>query len=80
MNLPTIPHDKAMHAIYGGALAAIGGFHSVLAGAVLCTAVAVGWEIYQRLKRRGHPSVADALATVAGGAVVLAPLVAWRIQ
>lgn len=74
MKLPTLPKDKADHYIYGSALAFIGSMHSLEAGAILCGAVAILWEIVQKACKSGHPSGWDALATVVGGAVVLLPL------
>jgi hypothetical protein len=79
MMLPMLPHDKANHALYGAALAALGGLHSVALGALLCAAGSIGWEVAQRLRRKGTPSVRDALAGIAGGALVLLPLAAWRL-
>lgn len=79
MNLPALPADKANHVAYGAALACIGAFHSVLAGALLCVAFAVIWEVVQKVRKKGHASGWDALATVGGGALVLAPLAAWRL-
>jgi hypothetical protein len=79
MNLPTLPADKANHAIYGAALACIGGFHSVLAGALLCVAFSVGKEIYDFVSKKGTPEPLDAAATLVGGALVLLPLAAWRL-
>lgn len=74
MNLPTLPADKANHLAYGAALASLGALHSVAVGAVLCVAFAVGKEIYDQASKTGNPEVLDAFATLAGGALVLAPL------
>ena len=79
MNLYMLPHDKANHFAYGAALAAVGAMHSVLAGAALCAAFAIGKEVYDRVSRRGTPDVLDAVATMAGALPVLAPLAAWRL-
>jgi len=79
MNLPTLPADKANHLAYGAALASLGGFHSILAGAALCLAFAVGKEIYDFVSKKGNPEPLDAAATLAGGALVLLPLAAWRL-
>lgn len=79
MNLPTLPADKANHFVYGAALACIGSFHSVIAGAALCVAFAVGKEIYDFVSKRGNPEPLDAVATLAGGALVLLPLASWRL-
>lgn len=81
MNLQTLPQlsqDKANHLAYGAALACLGAFHSVLTGAALCAAFGIGKEVYDRVSRKGTPDVLDAVATLLGGALVLAPLAAWR--
>lgn len=76
MRIPVIPADKANHLAYGSILACIGALlYSPLAGALLCAVVVIGWELLQRTLKVGHPSVPDALAGLAGGALVLAPLV-----
>ena len=72
MNI-VIPQDKANHFIYGAVLASAGALYSHEAGAALCLVVAVGKEVYDRVSRKGTPEVADAVATVIGGAVVLLP-------
>jgi hypothetical protein len=78
MTLPGIPHDKALHVIYGAAVACAGAaLHTWWAGALLCTLVAWGWEAAQWLRRSGHASPADALATMAGGALVVLP---WAVR
>lgn len=75
-NLPTLREDLANHLAYGVALAALGATaHSALAGALLCAGFSIGWELLQRVLKVGHPSVEDAVAGLAGGALVLAPLV-----
>jgi hypothetical protein len=78
MQLPWIQADKANHIAYGAAIACVGAFHSVIAGAALCAALGIGKEVYDRVSRKGTPDVLDAVATLAGGALVLAPLAAWR--
>lgn len=76
MNLPQLPADKANHLAYGAALACAGALvHSPLAGAVLCAVFAIGKEVLDRARKSGQPELLDAVATLAGGAVVLAPLV-----
>ena len=79
MSLPVLPQDKANHAVYGAALAAIGTCHSPVAGAVLCAAFAVGKEVYDWWDNQhgGHHGVevGDALATMFGGTLVLLPWV-----
>jgi hypothetical protein len=71
MNLPALPADKANHLAYGAALACLGSFHSVALGALLCAAFAIGKEIYDQARKTGNPEVLDAIATIAGGALVL---------
>ena len=68
--LPMLPHDKANHAIYGAAAAAVGCLHSVEAGAILCLVLGVGKEIWDRASRKGTPDIMDSVATLAGGAIV----------
>lgn len=68
-----IPQDKANHIAYGAALACVGSLHSVIAGAVLCAVFAIGKEVYDRVSKRGVPDALDAVATLAGGALVLLP-------
>ena len=77
--LPLIPLDKANHACYGGMLACAGSFHSIAAGAAVCAFFAIAKEVYDRASGKGTPDVLDAVATMLGGVVVLAPLVAWRL-
>lgn len=79
MNLPQLPADKANHFVYGAALGALGGLHSVAAGAAVCTAFAIGKEWRDYITKRGNPEAMDALATLAGGAVALLPLAVWRV-
>ena len=74
-----IPTDKLRHYLVGTLLAALGGVHSVLAGALLCAFFALAKEVRDRVTRRGTPELADLLWTLAGGAVALVPLAAWRI-
>lgn len=78
MNLPVIPADKANHAVYGALAASLGSMHSVAIGAGLCALLAIGKEVYDRVSRKGTPDIMDAVWTLAGGALVLAPLAAWR--
>ena len=85
MNLPSLPADKANHAVYGNAAALLG---YVLAralqqppavGAALMTlAWAVAKEAYDMATGKGVPEWGDVLATLAGGAPVT--LVAWRAE
>lgn len=76
--LTRIPDDKLRHYFVGSLAAAAGGLHSVAVGALLCAALAVGKEVYDRASKRGTPDLLDAVWTLAGGAVTLLPLTAWR--
>ena len=77
MNLPILPQDKANHAVYGAAIAATVSFYSPWWALGAVTAVAVGKELsdwWQNRKGGAHGiELADAVATVAGGLLVLAP-------
>jgi hypothetical protein len=79
VNLPLLPQDKANHAVYGAAIAAVGLCYSLEVGAGLCVFFAVGKEISDWwLNRRGGNhgvEIADAAATIFGGALVLLPQV-----
>lgn len=77
--LDRIEADKLRHYLVGSLLAAAGGLHSVLAGALLCAVFAIGKEIFDRVSRKGTPDVLDAAWTLAGGALVLLPLAAARL-
>lgn len=77
-----IAHDKALHIVVGSAifsavyvactLAGLPALH-IAAGAVVLAAV--GKEVYDRANRDKHtPDFLDAVATVAGGALVALPL------
>lgn len=72
--LPQIPQDKANHFVYGAilALAAMALSSPEMAAAAVVIA-AVGKELLD-LAGHGTPEVLDAVATVAGGAVVLLPV------
>lgn len=74
--LPLIPQDKANHFAYGAVLAAIGCLFSPLVGAALCVAFAVGKEVYDLASGKGNPEIFDAIATIAGGMIVIIPMVA----
>ena len=83
MNLPQLPTDKANHAVYGAAIACVVSFYSpIIAGAVV-VALAVLKEVSDAVlnyratgdwKTGPHGvELNDALATILGGALVLAP-------
>lgn len=75
MNLPIIPADKANHAVYGAAIACAGAVVAgPLIGALLCVMAALGKEIYDRASGRGTTELPDVFWTLAGGALVIAPL------
>lgn len=71
MNLPVIAQDKANHVIYGALAAAVGvPFHLVLS-VILCAAVAVGREAYNK-REGGKFDPRDIAATLIGGGFVCA--------
>ena len=76
--LARIADDKLRHYFVGSLAAAAGGLHSVAVGALLCAALAVGKEVYDRVSRKGTPDWRDAVWTLVGGAITLLPLTAWR--
>lgn len=70
MNLPSLPHDKAMHIIAGVLVYAAFHFVSPLVGMVAVTVAAIGKEIYDYINRDKHtPDAWDAIATIGGGAL-----------
>ncbi len=74
--LPTLPHDKANHLAYGAAIACAAVLaHSVIAAGIAVAVFAVGKEVYDRVSKKGTPEPLDAVATLAGGALVLLPLI-----
>lgn len=76
-SLPQLPVDKANHAFYGGVLALIG---FTLSGLDLAIALSVGLaalkELVDWMGRKGTPEWLDAIATIAGAALVI--LSHWR--
>jgi len=85
--MPTIPHDKALHFIYGAlvfcasylltAFQQLPALH-IAAGAVVVAGV--GKEVYDHLNRDKHtPDLMDAVATVAGGVVCSLPLLVSKM-
>lgn len=83
-----LPYDKSLHALAGAVIfsAAYVIFHfaalpalEIAAAAVLLAAI--GKEIYDHLHRATHtPDPLDALATIAGGALVALPLLVEKLH
>lgn len=70
MKLPQLPADKANHVIYGAALAAGSALFVPPGVAVALVVVAA----FIKEAAFGEPDALDFLATLGGGALVLAPL------
>jgi hypothetical protein len=71
--LPIIPHDKALHAIYGSALSLVGALLALALGFSVWTGsmalpliFGVAKEMRDRWAEAGTPDKWDAVATVAG--------------
>lgn len=72
--LPSISHDKANHFIYGSIIAAATSpFIGVPYTMVVVSVFAIGKEVIDKVSKKGTPSVADIVATVVGGVVVVLP-------
>ena len=66
-----IPVDKQLHFFSGGMLAGLlmpFGFEVAWAGVVIA---AIGKELYDRVSGKGTPELADTLATIVGGSIVI---------
>jgi hypothetical protein len=82
MPLPTIPHDKALHVIYGAAAACIGALAAHLmelppldVAPAAALALGVAKEFYdKRTGRRGAYDPRDILATAVGALPVVVGL------
>jgi len=76
-----IAKDKLMHFGGGIVLAAFGATLTYLppieAGLALAAAVGIGKEVWDKLTGRGTPEVMDAVATFAGGVLLVALLGAF---
>jgi formiminotetrahydrofolate cyclodeaminase len=72
MNLPVLPQDKANHAVYGAVIAAIVSIVGLPLALLVVAGFALGKEVYD-WRQNKQPEVLDALATVCGGLLVLAP-------
>jgi hypothetical protein len=73
--MPVIPADKANHFVYGAvvgfavtALAIMLNLPYLLAYSIAASAlIGVAKEVYDKVSKKGHASVADAVATALGG-------------
>lgn len=80
--LPILSADKANHALYGAGIFAaayvlltLQALPALPLAAAAVVVAAVGKELYDRAHRAKHtPDIMDALATLAGGALVALPL------
>ena len=72
MNLPVLPQDKANHAVYGAVIAAIVSIVGLPLALLVVAGFALGKEVYDWHQNK-QPEMLDALATVCGGLLVLAP-------
>lgn len=77
MNLPVLDQDKANHVVYGVVASAAVSVYDIATAAAVVVVLAVGKEVsdwWQNRKGGSHGvEPMDALATVAGGALVLLP-------
>lgn len=82
-SLPQLPADKANHLIYGLAAGLVGAFlarqigyiEPGIAAVALAVILGAAKEIVDKVWQMGEPSIADALATAAGGVVIAAAMV-----
>lgn len=75
MNLPLLPHDKANHLAYSAAIASVMALVTPLwVAAVACVGLALGKELIDYVGQQGTPDAWDAVASIAGGTLVLLPL------
>lgn len=77
MNLPVLAQDKANHVVYGAVATAAVSVYDMATAAAVVVLLAVGKELsdwWQNRKGGSHGvELWDAVATVAGGALVLLP-------
>ena len=77
MSLPLLPQDKANHFLYGALVAAVTSCFDIRAALLAIVVVGVGKEVsdWWQNKRGGRHGVEfmDAVATICGGLVVIAP-------
>ena len=71
MNFPQLPQDKANHFVYGAVLCASCHWAIGPYALLVVAVVAIGKEVYDVYSKTGHGEKADALWTIAGGALVL---------
>jgi hypothetical protein len=83
--LPTIPHDKCLHVVYGACIALAASlaamafgllpFFAAIAGLTAGTVLGLAKEAYDAKNRDTNtPDAMDAAATVIGALLVVAPL------
>jgi hypothetical protein len=72
MRLPLLPQDKANHAVYGAVIAAIVSIVGLPLALLVVAGFALGKEVYD-WRQNKQPEIMDAIATVCGGLLVLAP-------
>lgn len=76
MSLPVIAQDKANHWVYGSLIASIGTFIAgPVVGLIACLTFALLKELNDLVLKKGTPEVQDVVATVAGGATVVLPII-----
>jgi hypothetical protein len=83
MSLPTVPHDKALHFMYGSVIATVVMWccyigtrdlqTSAFFGLAVSTAAGIAKEIYDHFWQNGTAEVEDAILTTIGGLFVVAP-------
>jgi hypothetical protein len=80
--LPVLPHDKAMHVVYGAAAASavlsllvlrLPGWAAIAGAGAALIAVAIGKELVDRRSENHTADWKDAAATIFGGALVMVP-------
>lgn len=69
MTLPQLPHDKAMHVLYGLACFCVFALISPVSGLVAAAFIGAAKEAWDRWTGKGHVEWLDFIATAFGGAV-----------
>jgi hypothetical protein len=67
MNLPTIPHDKSLHLIYGVVIYMLFHFISPVVGLLAVLLVAIGKEVHDYYSLNHQVEFKDFLYTMIGG-------------